>query len=158
MSLSGEPMSMNESTVPNETYVMQEGGIVKSGKIRIIIADNRASNRRGLKALLTFEPRIEVIGEANDGQEAVQLTAEKLPDLVLMDVHMPVMDGVQATKKIKSSWPDIKIVLYSIHPDYEHEADQSGADYFLIKGSPDITPAEVILSFFPWQEIPDSAV
>jgi DNA-binding NarL/FixJ family response regulator len=148
---------MKRHEPPNEFYAKHEGAIVKSDRIRIIVADNRASNRRGLRALLAFEPRIEVVGEANDGQEAVQLAADTIPDLVLMDVHMPVMDGIQATKKIKSSWPEVKVVLYSIHPDYDHEADQSGADYFLIKGSSDITPAEVILSFFPKPQAFDPA-
>ena len=66
---------------------------MKTDEIRIIVADNRASNRRGLKALLAFEPRIIIIGEAADGHEAVQLVEEKQPDLVLMDIQMPVMDG-----------------------------------------------------------------
>jgi DNA-binding NarL/FixJ family response regulator len=73
-----------------------------------------------------------------------------------MDVHMPVLDGVQATAKIKNTWPHVKVVLYSIHPDYEHEVDQSGADYFMIKGSPEVSPAEVILSFFSKKESVDS--
>lgn len=117
--------------------------------IRIIIADNRASNRRGLKALLAFEPRILVIGEANDGKEAVRLVDLKQPDLVLMDVRMPVMDGLQATNKIKSTSPGTKVILYSIDPDFKDEAKRAGADYFLIKGSPETTPVDVILSFFP---------
>ena len=122
---------------------------MKSNEIRIIIVDNRASNRRGLKALLAFEPRILIIGEAGDGREAVHLVGKDQPDLVLMDVHMPDMDGLKATQKIKSTWPKIKVVLYSVYPGYDKEATLAGADYFMVKGSPDVTPSEIILSFFP---------
>ena len=66
-----------------------------------------------------------------------------------MDVHMPVMDGLKAAQEIKTSWPNVKIVLYSVNPGYEQEARLAGADYFLVKGSPTITPSEIILSFFP---------
>jgi YesN/AraC family two-component response regulator len=122
---------------------------VKFDEVRIILADNRASNRRGLKALLAFEPRIMILGEAANGEEAVDLVSKDPPDLVLMDIHMPVMDGLHATQSIKSAWPNVKVILYSVYPGYEQEATLAGADYFLIKGSPNATPAEVILSFFP---------
>jgi DNA-binding NarL/FixJ family response regulator len=127
---------------------------VESNEIRIIIADNRASNRRGLKALLAFEPRIRIIGEADHGKEAIELVEAEKPDLVLMDIHMPVMDGLLATEKIKNIAPDTKVILYSIYPGYKNEARLAGADCFMIKGSPESTPAEIILSFFP----PDKAV
>jgi YesN/AraC family two-component response regulator len=125
---------------------------VNKEEIRIIVVDNRSSNRRGLKALLAFEPRIVIIGEAENGKEAVQLVGIDRPDLVLMDIHMPVMDGLEATQTIKSSWPDVKVVLYSVYPGYEQEATLAGADRFMIKGSPDMTPSEIILSFFPPME------
>lgn len=117
-------------------------------EIRIIVVDNRASNRRGLKALLAFEPRILIVGEAADGTEAVQLVGKDQPDLVLMDIHMPVMDGLKATQKIKSTWPNVKVVLYSVYPGYQEEATLAGADYFMIKGSPNNPITETILSFF----------
>jgi YesN/AraC family two-component response regulator len=130
--------------------------VVASDEIRIILVDNRASNRRGLKALLAFELRIRVIGEAADGTEAVQLVDQDQPDLVLMDIHMPVMDGLQATQKIKCSWPDVKVVLYSVYPGYQEEAKLAGADYFLIKGNPSTPLPETILSFFPAKDIKSS--
>jgi DNA-binding NarL/FixJ family response regulator len=123
--------------------------IVNSDAIRIIVVDNRASNRRGLKALLAFEPRIVIIGEAGDGHEAIHLVGKDQPDLVLMDIHMPVMDGLEATQTIKSTWPGVKVILYSVYPGYEKEATQAGADSFMIKGAPDTTPSAIILSFFP---------
>jgi DNA-binding NarL/FixJ family response regulator len=127
--------------------------IVTSDEIRIIVVDNRASNRRGLKALLAFEPRIVIIGEAADGEAAVQLVGKDQPDMVLMDVHMPVMDGFNATRKIKSTWPDVRVVLYSVYPGYEEEATLAGADGFMLKGSPDATPSEIILGFFPPEDV-----
>jgi len=126
---------------------------VESDEIRIMVVDNRTSNRRGLKALLAFEPRISIVGEAADGTEAVQLVGEEQPDLVLMDIHMPGMDGLKATQKIKSSWPAVKVVLYSVYPGYQEEATLAGADCFMIKGSPGASLPETILSFFPPKDL-----
>jgi DNA-binding NarL/FixJ family response regulator len=123
--------------------------VVEHDEIRIIVVDNRASNRRGLKALLAFEPRIVIVGEAADGTQAVHLVGMDQPDLVLMDIHMPVMDGLKATQMIKASWPNVKVVLYSVYPGYQEEARLAGADYFMIKGNPDTPLPETILSFFP---------
>jgi DNA-binding NarL/FixJ family response regulator len=133
---------------------------VENEEISVIIADDQVSTRRALKALLGFEPRIVIVGEAANGKEAIQLVSEKQPDLVLIDVHMPVLDGLKATQKIKSNWPDIKIVVYTMFPAYQEEAYRAGADYFLIKGSPGVTPAQIILSFFPLKDAisPDRSV
>jgi DNA-binding NarL/FixJ family response regulator len=122
---------------------------VDNSGIRVILVDDLASTRRALKALFAFESRIEIIGEASNGEEALQLVEDKQPDLVLMDVRMPVMDGLIATGKIKAAWPDIRIVLYTMFPDYQEQAYQAGADFFLIKGCAGVTPSHVILSFFP---------
>jgi two-component system response regulator DesR len=122
---------------------------VEDHKIKVVIADDQVSTRRALSAVLVFEPRIEIIGEACNGSEAVRLVGEIQPDLVLMDVQMPVMDGLVATQKIKTLYPNIKIVVYTMFPGYQAEAYQAGADYFLIKGSLGFTPSQVILSFFP---------
>jgi two-component system nitrate/nitrite response regulator NarL len=122
---------------------------VENDEINVIIADDDASTRRALKALLAFEPRIVIDGEAANGQDAVRLTGERQPDLVLMDVQMPVEDGMQATREIKSAWPAIKVVVYTMFPSHSQEAYEAGADYFLIKGVPGLSPAQIILSFFP---------
>ena len=122
---------------------------MENEKINIILVDDLVSTRRALKALLEFEPRIVIIGEANNGTEAIRLVGEKQPDLVLMDVRMPVLDGLKATQQIKSTWADVKIVVYTMYPGYQAEAYQAGADYFLIKGCSGVTPSQIILSFFP---------
>jgi DNA-binding NarL/FixJ family response regulator len=94
--------------------------------IHVIIADDQQSTRRALKAFFAFEPRIMVIGEAGSGEEAVQLVGKMHPDLVLMDVHMPNLDGLEATRAIKASSPDIKVVVYTIYPEYQEEAIWAG--------------------------------
>lgn len=122
---------------------------MESDEIRVIIADDQVSTRRGIKALLAFEPRIAIIGEASNGKEVIQLVGEMQPNLVLMDVQMPVLDGLKATLTIKSAWPEVKIIVYTMFPGYQDEAYRVGADFFLIKGSPGVSPSQIILSFFP---------
>jgi DNA-binding NarL/FixJ family response regulator len=125
--------------------------------VRVIIADDQLPTRRALKALLAFEPRIVIVGEAGSGDEVIRLVSEKQPDLVLMDVQIPLIDGLKATQVIKSNWPDIKVVVFTIFPHYQREAYSAGADFFMIKGSSDRNPAQVILSFFPTKDITNVA-
>ena len=121
-------------------------------KISVVIVDDQASTRRALEALLSFEPRIVIVGQAANGKEAIGLVKENQPDLVLMDVHMPVLDGLEATREIKSGWPQTRIVVYTMFPEHSEEAYQAGADYFLIKGSAGVSPSQVILSLFPLED------
>ncbi|MGB5051586.1 MAG: response regulator transcription factor, partial [Caldilineaceae bacterium] len=87
-----------------------------------------------LKALLARIPGIEVMGEAADGQEAVDLATTHLPDVVLMDIQMPKMDGLEGTRRIKSQLPEVKVIILTIHPQYRQQALAAGADAFLLKG------------------------
>lgn len=102
--------------------------------MRILIADDQRPTRQGLKALLALCPEVEVVGEAADGQESVALVAKHHPDVVLMDMRMPVMDGLEATRRIKSQWPEIKVIGLSMYPMYRIQAHAAGADAFLLKG------------------------
>jgi DNA-binding NarL/FixJ family response regulator len=102
---------------------------------RVLIADDSARARDGLRALLTIRPEIEVVGEATNGQDAVRLVAECRPDIVLMDLHMPVLDGIQATQLIKQQWPAVTIVVLTMYAVEQSAALAAGADAFLIKGS-----------------------
>ena len=102
--------------------------------VRVLITDDQQPTRQGLMALLGLISRIEIIGEAVNGQEAVLMTEKHHPDVVLMDMQMPVMDGLQATRLIKTRWPEIKIIALSIYPAYRTEALKAGVDGFLLKG------------------------
>ena len=86
--------------------------------------------------MLTLSPQIKVIGEAVDGREAVYLVAERQPDVVLMDMQMPVMDGLEATKRIKEQWPEVRVIALTMYPRYRVEAVAAGVDTFLLKDSP----------------------
>ena len=105
-----------------------------NNEVRVLIADDKRSARQGLKALLARIPEIEVVGEAANGQEAMEVTAVYHPDVVLMDIHMPKMDGLEATQHIKSQLPQVKIIILTIHPQYRQQALAAGADAFLLKG------------------------
>src|SRR5918995_4639198 len=102
---------------------------------RLLIADDHALVREGLRTMLSGEDGIEVIAEAHDGQQALTLCRELRPDLVLMDVRMPVMDGLEATRKIKAEMPKTSVMMVTMHenPDYLFEAVKAGAAGYVLK-------------------------
>ena len=102
--------------------------------IRVLIADDRWSTRQGLRALLKLFPQVEVIGEAANGQESVDLVSVCHPDVVLLDVQMPIMDGLEATRRIKSQWPEVRVIVLTMYTRYRNRALAAGADVFLLKG------------------------
>jgi len=112
----------------------QEDGKTVEQPIRVLIADDRLSSRNGLRALLFTQPGIEIVGEAADGQEAIQFVEQCQPDVVLIDVRMPVIDGLEATLIIKGRWPKVKVIVLSMYSSYQAEALAAGADVFLVKG------------------------
>src|SRR5262245_66654375 len=103
--------------------------------IRVFIADNSARARDGLRALLATWPEVKVVGEAVNGQEAVRQVAECRPDVVLMDLQMPVLDGVQATRLIKQQWPTTVVIILTMYAAEQTAALAAGADAFVVKGS-----------------------
>ena len=104
--------------------------------VRVLIADDQPRARQGLKALLATWPQVKEVQEAANGQEALVLVEESQPDLVLMDIRMPKMDGLEATRRIKAKWPQIKIVVLSMYTEYAADALAAGADAFVCKGEP----------------------
>ena len=102
---------------------------------RLLIADDHVLLREGMRTLLATEPDIKVIGEAADGQEALALCRELRPDLVLMDVRMPKMDGLEATRAIKEEHPQTSVLMVTSHnnPEYLLEAVRAGAAGYVLK-------------------------
>jgi DNA-binding NarL/FixJ family response regulator len=103
-------------------------------KIKVLVVDDQRSVREGTHALLGLARDIDATHEASNGREAVQLVAEEQPDVVLMDVRMPVMDGIEATRQIKASWPQVKVIVLSMYVEHREEALEAGAEQFLVKG------------------------
>lgn len=114
--------------------------------VKVLIADDHPRSRRGLRALLTTSPMLKVVGEAADGQEAVHLVETYQPDVVLMDAQMPVMDGLEASRRIKRQWPQAKIIMLTVYNGHRAEAAAAGIDVFLSKGCPVETLLSAILT------------
>lgn len=108
-------------------------------KIRILLADDHAILRAGLVRLLGEEKDIEVVGEAENGREAVQKALELHPDIVLMDIGMPVMNGMEATKQIKKRDADVKVLVLTMHDNEEYlfQVLQAGAAGYVLKKAAD---------------------
>jgi DNA-binding NarL/FixJ family response regulator len=103
---------------------------------RILLVDDSAQVRQELRTLLSLVGDIEIVGEAADGREAIRLAQALQPDVVLMDLEMPVLDGYEATRQIKAGSPSCRVVALTVHG-YEaarQKASQSGVDVFLVKG------------------------
>lgn len=118
-------------------------------KIDVLIADQQSDSRRGLKALLGFSPFINHIWEARNGEAAIKVIGEVKPDLVILDVQMPVIGGLCVTRWIQQNWPDIKVIILTMYPHYEEEALAAGAERFLLKGREDYSIQDEIQSLFP---------
>jgi two-component system response regulator NreC len=102
---------------------------------KIIVVDEHRILREGLSTLIAKQPNMEIIGEATDGREALQLLEELAPDLILMDVTMPNLNGIEATRKIKSKNPNIEIIALSLHSDRRYVLGMidAGASGYLLK-------------------------
>ncbi|HSU18180.1 MAG TPA: response regulator transcription factor [Acidobacteriaceae bacterium] len=105
--------------------------------LRILLADDHTIMRNGLRLLLERQPDFSVIGEASNGHEAVELADLKAPDIVIMDVAMPMMNGIEATARITAASPKIAVVILSMHSDesYVLRALKAGARGYLLKDS-----------------------
>lgn len=106
--------------------------------IKLLLVDDQSLIRQGLKALLELEPDIEVVGEAENGENAIYLVEQLQPDVVLMDIRMPVMDGVAATREIQKRFVGVKILVLTTFDDdaYVTAALQNGAIGYLLKDTP----------------------
>ena len=105
--------------------------------IKALLADDHAVIRSGIRSLLESEGDVQVIAEANNGQEALQQVETYQPDLAILDIRMPVMNGLEATRRIRKAVPDTKILILSMHDDEEYilQSVDSGASGYLLKGA-----------------------
>ena len=105
---------------------------------RVLLADDHDVVRQGFRLVLGTQPDIEVVGEAPNGREAIEQARRLRPDLVLMDVTMPVMGGLEATRRLKAEMPGVCVLMFTSHeePEYLLEAIQAGAAGYVLKGAP----------------------
>jgi DNA-binding NarL/FixJ family response regulator len=103
--------------------------------IRVLLVDDHAHARQGMREILALDARFEVVGEAEDGLRAMESVEKWMPDLIIMDIHMKTMDGLEATKRIKAIYPYIKIVIVTVSDDILNlfEAIKRGAQGYLLK-------------------------
>jgi DNA-binding NarL/FixJ family response regulator len=103
--------------------------------IRVLLADDHSLMRAGIRALLKEVPGVEVVGEANNGQQALDLVEEMKPDIVLMDIMMPEMNGLDATKRVVARHPKVRVIMLSMNASEEHvlHALRAGASGYLLK-------------------------
>jgi len=115
--------------------VPEEETFMDTEKKKIVIAEDHTILREGLKALLSSSTELEVVGEAEDGRKAVKLASELAPDLILMDLSMPRMNGIEAIKEIKKRHPEIKILILTVYKTEEYvlASLQAGADGYILK-------------------------
>jgi DNA-binding NarL/FixJ family response regulator len=106
-------------------------------KLRILLAEDHETIRDGLKLLVNSQPDMEIVGEAENGHVALQLAQSLLPDVVVMDVSMPELNGLQATKKLKQKCPQVKVLTLTRHTDdgYLQQLLQAGASGYVLKQS-----------------------
>src|SRR5271157_2712566 len=106
-------------------------------RIRILLADDHAVVRQGFKMILSSQPDMEIVGEAGNGREAVELAENLKPDVVVMDVAMPELNGIEATRRLAASVPHARVVALSMHKDnvYVREILRAGARGYLLKDS-----------------------
>ena len=112
-------------------------------EIRVLIADDHAIVREGLRAVVSSEPDIRVVGEAATGKEALELAAVRRPDIILMDIQMPGINGIEAARRVYDANPDIGVVILTMFEDDDSvfSAMRAGARGYVLKGSP---PSEIL--------------
>lgn len=101
---------------------------------KIMVVEDSSRARCALTAFMSLQAGMQITAEASNGLEAISMIDSSHPDIVLMDMQMPVMDGLEATKIIKKRWPRIKVIVLTMYQHYQSKALSAGADAFLVKG------------------------
>ena len=128
--------------------------------MKILLCDDQSVIRDGLEMLLNLEKDFQVIGVAQDGAEAIDLAAQKQPDLILMDLKMPIMNGIEATREIRTKFPHIKILVLTTYDDDEwvFDAIRAGASGYLLKDTPRQKIVEAIRGTMDGKSFVDPAI
>ena len=117
--------------------------------MNIMVVEDNSRTRHALTACISLHAGIRITAEASNGLEAISKIKSRRPDIVIMDMQMPVMDGLEATKIIKKRWPWVKVIALTIYRNYQSEALLAGADAFLVKGG---SVAELISTVYELTE------
>lgn len=117
-----------------------------SKEIKIVLVDDHALVRRGFRVMLDDDDAIEVVGEASDGEEAIHVVEKTQPKVVVMDCALPKVDGMEATRRIKERWPEIAVLMLSMHGEetWVRLALESGANGYILKSAVDLDLADAI--------------
>jgi len=129
-------------------------------KISVVLADDHAVVRRGFRRLLEDDPGIEVVGEASDGDEAIQLAGDLKPRVVVMDAAMPNTNGLAATRTIAERWPSIAVLMLSMHSEQTlvRQAMAAGAKGYVLKNAMDLDLAAAVKRVAAGETVVDPAV
>ncbi len=106
-------------------------------KTRVLLADDHTIVRQGLRVLLDSQDNVEVVGEAEDGRQAIEKAKQLVPDIIVIDITMPSLNGIEATRQLKKTNPEIKVLVLTVHDneEYVHQILQAGASGYLLKES-----------------------
>ena len=138
LELISEELGIKKEDKSNHSMIsIPDASLEPAARVRVLLADDHAMVRQGLRSVLEGYHDLQVIGEAQDGMEAVELAQVLKPDVIVMDVNMPRMDGVEASKRIKRELPGTVVIGLSMHDGGQHESAmrESGAAAYLTKDS-----------------------
>ena len=132
----------NETTAPTTSATSPTNGAGSArpaSKIRVLLADDHTILRAGVRMMLNAQPDIEVVGEASDGRQAITEAQRLLPDVILMDITMPDLNGIEATRQVKRLLPEIKVLVLTMHENEEYlfQVLRAGASGYMLKEAAD---------------------